>query len=124
MSAFDQIGSAEAAAVLAEARAIGISGSFSHRGAVAVTLKALVMDTDLLIVEQPGINTEVRVLTLMIPTGQTGFSTPTVEAEPITPGDTWTFKGRVHYALSPIKKNIQSTVYTVKFAEQKRLDIR
>ncbi len=123
MSAFARIGAAEARACLAEARALGITGTFSHRGAAGVALKVLIIANKNVSSEQNGITTEQRALILKIPT-QTGFAKPTTDVEPITPGDSFTYMSRVHYAVNPIEKNVYGTVYKVMFVEDKRLDIK
>ena len=100
------------------ADALGESGTFSHRGAAAVTLKFNLLDERIATVEQNGILSELRVMGTEIP-AQTGFVAATGEAEPVTPGDILTYLGREWAALDPIIRDPVANVYTVRFSERK-----
>ena len=118
---FTQTGSALARARLAVQQAIGISIVFSHRGGTNYTLAAKVQSSKCELVQEGGVTTEVRVLTLLIATGQTGFVASTNDVEPIIPGDKITYQGRTWFAADPIGKDKFGTQYLVRFVERKRL---
>jgi hypothetical protein len=118
MAIRDNIGRGLARANLAVARRIGISGLFSHASAAEVTLYANVLKDAIEQIETSAGLVEKRVLTLQIPV-QTGFAYSSNEAEPISPGDRFTFNSREWFALQPIDKDATGRNYVVRFVEDK-----
>lgn len=121
MSARDRIGDGRARASLAVARNLGVTIQFTHRDADPVSLKARVLGDRIESVSRGPIFQELRVLTLQISTAQAGFPVATDEAEPVTPGDLVEYLDREYAVLDPVEKNAQSTVYTLRCTERKRL---
>lgn len=121
MSAFTRIGAAQAAGVLAEAKAIGVTITISHRGAVAVTLYALIAKNEIGKVEDAGAVIETRVLQLIVPV-QTGFATPSGEAEPVTPGDVVSYLSREYLVTDPVDADAEQCVYRLRCIEAKALN--
>ncbi|MCZ7645297.1 MAG: hypothetical protein M5U26_08435 [Planctomycetota bacterium] len=121
MSRFDRLGEAAARASLNVARRAGVQVSFTHRDEDPVTLWAQVLSNRVELVRRGLVDVALRVLTLEIATGQTGFEAPSGEPEPVTPGDVVTYQSRAHAVLEPIGKNAQGTVYLLRCVEEKEL---
>ena len=122
MSNFSDIGAAAAAGELAAASAVGVSVSFSHRGATAVNLYTrptfrtdMKWDGDSLV--------EIRVMELLVATGQTGFSAATGEQEPVGLGDEVTYLGRHYFVQAPIEPNAYGTVFKFPCEERKTISV-
>ena len=120
MTAFANIGAAEANAEMATARAIGTTVALYHRGGTAVTLTCHVLGNRTEQIMEGGVVREARVLEIEIPI-QTHFAVTADDTEPIVFGDKIIYGGRNHFVLDPIGKSPSGHVYTVKCAESKRL---
>jgi hypothetical protein len=95
---------------------IGVQISFSHRSGVAVTLNGKIISDRVELVREGMIETEQRVLTMRIATGQTGFTAPGDASNKMT------YLGRTWSALNPVGKDKFGRTYTVKWVEDKRLN--
>jgi hypothetical protein len=115
----DDIGEIEAFAELTEADVMGETITLSHRGAAAVTLKALVGEERVIPEEAGGFMRERRLREFRIAI-QTGFTRPTGEADPITSGDVITYDGRL-YQVNDAPKLSGSRIYIVQTVQQKTL---
>lgn len=120
MSVRDLIGQADADAILAEAKAMGETISFSHRGAGASTLYALVLGESLNLDRAGGMLVQERQREFIIPV-QTGFAVSADDTEPICAGDTITWKSKVYSVVDPIVKLDGERVYRVTTVQQKTL---
>ncbi len=125
MATYDDVGSAEAIATLAEAQAIGVSVSLTHRETAAVTLSALILKQGLSEERIRGVLREIGILVLRIPV-QTGFAVMTDNARPITEGDQLEYpldSGRYFFVKSEedIEQGSNGYDFLVKFIEKKSL---
>jgi hypothetical protein len=118
-----RIGQALARGKLAQARALGTTVLFCHRGGSAVTLYAEIPSTPSgADVDREGhVSTEERALRVRLPTGQPGFAAPIGGSEPVTPGDTLVYLGRTYYVREPIRTEAFGYVYALHAAERRRL---
>jgi hypothetical protein len=117
---FDDLGVTRAAIKLTLAQSLGTTVTLSHRGAAAATLYVRVLRETNERASENGIETELRVLTLEVPT-QSGFARTATEAEPVTPGDLVTYLARAYLVLAPVEKDAGGFVYTLRCVERKRL---
>jgi hypothetical protein len=93
MSAFDAIGQAGAAGVLATAVSMGTRISLQHRSGTAATLYAEILSQAIGGMRMRGAGVEEGTLVVMIPV-QSGFAVMTGTTRPVTVGD------RIEYPLS------------------------
>jgi len=121
MGAYDAIGSALAKANLGVAKGIGRQITFTHRSEASVTLDVEVLQEGILTSNENGIVTELRFMEVLIASGQTGFSAPSNDTEPIVAGDKAVHASRTYYAQDPIMKVDNGLTYRVRFVEPKRL---
>ena len=123
MSVQDTIGKAIAAGLLAKARALGEQIVLYHRNNAAVTLYCIIpKKPGGMVGESDGLHLDdARTIVVLVPTGQTGFAVPTAEAEPVSPGDYYTRRGRDHQILE-IELQDYGYTYQLKAVEKQRLD--
>ncbi len=125
MGAFENIGLAESAAVLAEAKAIGKTLTLTHRATSAATLYFLPIEQSIGKELRRGRLVETGTLDAVIPV-QSGFAVMTTNARPITEGDLCEYpvsSGRYFFVKSEedVKQEAHGYVYRVKFTEKKSL---
>jgi hypothetical protein len=126
MSVFTEVGNAESRATLAEAMAIGVSFTFTHRDNPSVTLYGLVLDQSLASeYNGRGRLKEIGIIRLRIPV-QTGFAVMTDNQRPVTKGDTIEYpigSGRLFNVKGDedIAQRANGYEYDVKFREDKTL---
>ncbi|MCK6470418.1 MAG: hypothetical protein L6R28_01620 [Planctomycetes bacterium] len=121
MNAFDSIGTALARARAALLKSLGVTVTFSHRGAAGVALRAGIVSESTEGAASPGHFAEERVLELLVPAGQAGFAAPTGDAEPVVPGDSVQYRARTYHVAAPIAKDRYGRLYRLRCVERKRL---
>lgn len=121
MAARDRIGAGLARAALAVAKRLGVTVQLNHRGVGNVALYASVLKDEIVTGDEGSVLYEARVITLEIPV-QTGFAYSSTQGEPVTPGDFLTINARVHEVLQPVSKDATGRLYTIRAAQQKRLN--
>lgn len=118
MSLFTSVGVAEAAAVLAEARAFGETIALVHRSGSSGTLYALIEIIGSQDKREGRTTSELRRIRCKIPV-QSGLSYPTDDTEPIINGDMITWRSRNHIVQPPVLTECNGHVYVVEADEEK-----
>ena len=119
MSAFDSVAEAEARAELAVAQGgLGEQLQFVHEGAAAVPIWVREVSADSARIAEGLQVANERVSVFRVATGQTGFSRPTNDTEPVCEGDEFSRNSRV-YVVRGIGKNVGKSVYTLACVQRK-----
>jgi len=120
-SAFKHIGASLARAEVGVARAIGELIEFQHRSEPCRNLWANLGDEEISIVQDGGVDTEVRTREFRIPI-QEHFEDNEDGQEPITPGDKIVMSQReYHVMVGGINKEGFDGIYVVRAVQRKRL---
>ena len=118
---FDTLGKAQATIELAIAKQLGFQVQFRHRSQSAIPVWIRLDDRNTGLVNEGGIATTERMAKITIATGQNGFTKSTNDAEPVIPGDIFTFNGRELHVTAPIGSNKYATVYYLACVDHKAI---
>lgn len=119
MPAYEQISKAMSKGSLAASISVGIRADFCHRGASAVTLRVQPGEAGIIQDIKNGQITEHRTQMFRVPI-QANFALSTTDAEPVTLGDTLTWREKV-YSVTDASMDPYKSVYLVSTIECKRL---
>jgi hypothetical protein len=120
MATYDIISRVVSEARYGAARAVGVPVSFSHRGAAAHTIYCQPGPAGIEPNMRNGVVTEVRTQEFIVPC-QRHFRRSTTDTEPVTPGDTLTWQGKVYSVSQNVRMDPFKAVYHLETSEFKRL---
>ena len=120
MSAYTDIGLAEAEAVLAEAQAIGQQFTLAHRDGSANTLWGLLTEQTLEASSRGGLESSTGILDILIPV-QTNFAVMSNNQRPVISGDKIVWSSRTFFVRSnnDIEQQANGYIYRVIAIEEK-----
>lgn len=126
MSAFNDLGNADALAVLAEAQAIGVKPNLTHNGTTTGIYVLIVGEEVVTTGKADGREIQKIRLTFRVPV-QSGFAVATNDQQPVTQGDAWEYpagSGQLFYT-NQIDKALQinATTYVYEITAEGRKTI-